>query len=251
MRQSTITLTLLAAARNETVPRRHAQVPRIHICQRKLATMACLAVFAAVMSGRIDSATGEVVQDQYYPGHNAAFSLIRNKRQLAQTFPVTVEGWLNHVDVYVNDSNATGEDLLWDIRATVGRRPISDNSNLLAFGVVPAASIPVFPDLTPISLDVSGLNIAVAPGDVLAVTLRTNGGRGFGWRGGTGPPNLGGKFERSGDNLPWDPDTFSPSMPHGFATYVRMIPEPCTFALLGTGALALLAFAWRRRRQAA
>ena len=190
---------------------------------------------------------GAVIQDQYYPGNDGSFSLIASTYQRAQTFPVTKAGVLDHVNVYVNDSNATGESLLWDIRSVSAGTPLSSDASVLASGTVPSASIPVYPNIPPTTLELAPLDIQVEPGEMLAVTLRTSGSNGFGWRG-TFFTNPGEKFIRYGNNSTWQADTFFPGRPLGFATYVETVPEPTTVALLLAGGLCLLGCRWRRRR---
>jgi hypothetical protein len=138
---------------------------------------------------------------------------------------------LDHVDVYINDSNATGENLLWDIRPVSAGTPLSSDASVLASGTVVAASIPVFPQLPPTLLDLSAYDIQVQPGVLLAVTLRTSGTVGFAWRGAY-LTNPGVKFSRPGNNQTWLPETFDPGHPLGFDTYVRTVPEPSTCVLL-------------------
>ena len=106
-------------------------------------------LFAAVLLGRANLAAGGMIQDQYFPGSDGYFTLISSTNQEAQTFPVTVSGMLDEVNVYVNDSNATGENLLWDIRPVTAGAPLGSDTSVLASGTVLAASIPVFPHASP------------------------------------------------------------------------------------------------------
>jgi hypothetical protein len=51
--------------------------------------------------------------------------------------------------------------------------------------------------------------------------------------------------------LPNSTTTVDPLNAYGGVAVLNVTPEPSTFALLAVGAIGLLGFAWRRRRQTA
>ncbi len=197
-----------------------------------------LAIVASFLSGfqPVYGAT-IVIRDQYAPSDvgSGGWSQAFPSRQIAQTFPVTLDGFLDHVELYINKQSNQQGNMFWNIRPTVNGVPAQSTS--LASGSMPIASLPQYWDRNPITLDLSNQPVRVRPGDLLAITIASNGGGAYWLSHSAGNP--GQKFERFG-TVVWQPDTFFPGRAHAFATYVRLVPEPTSavIALLAATTLA-------------
>jgi hypothetical protein len=218
-----------------------------------LLVVAGVSLEATLISENAACATlvGTVVQDQYHPGSNGGYAGAFPFLERAQVFPITVDGYLDHIDVYVNRSSSSAGNLLWDVRPLNNGEPVESDSLALASGSIPLNVTPLFPDLPGTTLDVSQSLIRVRPGDRLAVTLRTDVDS-IAWRVHFSG-NPGAKFDRlmssyNGGTDMWEPDNFFPARAHGFATYVRTIPEPASF-LSGLSGLMLVCARWRADRK--
>ena len=220
-----------------------------------LLRMALVSVFLVAMSFFGEGATcaassGAIVQDLYYPGSNGGFEGAFTFLERAQVFPIAVDGYLNHIDVYVNRGSDSAGNLIWDVRQVINGEPAESNAFILASGVIPLNQTPLFPDLPGTTLDVSPSMIRVHPSDSLAITLRTD-LDGIAWRVNFSG-NPGAKFDRmmpnyTGGTGMWEPNTFFPSRAHGFATYIRTIPEPAAY-VPAVSALTVVSV-WRRARR--
>lgn len=194
------------------------------------------------------SASAAVIRDQFAPGSNGGVSVVLPTLERAQTFPVTIAGIIDHVEIWVNNSEAPAADTYWDIRPTIAGVPVASDSAVLASGVILAAEIPIFPNLPATTLDLLPFHIAAHPGDRLAITLRVR-EIDVEWRTNFGV-NPGAKFSRSSVNEAWTVDAIFQGRAHGFASYV-LTPEPSSY-VLAIGGMALLLSAgykrcnWRR-----
>jgi hypothetical protein len=170
---------------------------------------------------------------------------------LAQTFTVGLSGFLSRIDLGVarlNDFDYA--DLTIEISRTTNGVP--DINEPLATRVIPAEQVPLvdgtalLKPLFDVSADVLNDRIAVAPGDVLAVWIKsqTYDGVGYAWRttynGGTYPGGTSYAYRYSGDliNLGYNFEDFE------FRTFVST-PEPSSF-ILSSVALGLFGIARRR-----
>ncbi len=168
---------------------------------------------------------------------------------LAQTFTVGIAGTLTSVETLIRREAPTTADLLFDIRTTAGGVPTEPDAgvNVLAQLTAPAASIPTTSGF--VSFDVSAFNIAVTPGEVLAIVLQSTGANPAYLWSGTSTDGYGGgaTYRRF---LSSDPTwaTTGAASDLAFRTFVEptAAPEPTTVTLLG---LALGAV-WTRRRRA-
>lgn len=191
--------------------------------------------------------------DQSYDAQAAGSNMginIEPTQEVAQTFTVGIPGRLVGVGLQVGkwDFDLPTDDLLVDIRPTIGGVPVADDSLILASVAVPVSNVPLLSQVwstgTFTFVDLSDFLITVTPGELLAIALRTNSVTGFyGWIDQTdffGPtyPD-GAQFSRR----------FSPDWGEvvgndsGFRTYV---PEPASFTLFVFG-FACMAFYKRRK----
>ena len=162
---------------------------------------------------------GGVVRDQFFVPDPVAFEDgISTNDSRAQTFTVGLGGILDHVEVYIFNQAVppnTPQDLIFELRGTVGGVP--DPNTLYATITLPEASVPTA--LGWFSIDVSSFQIAVTPGQVLAIVLAQAPGdmhTDYSWVGDNG--YTGGtsysKFADAGD------DWIEPGGDLGFKTYV-------------------------------
>lgn len=209
-----------------------------------------LTAIAFVFSLSVSPAlAGPIVLDQSYDAvasGSGGGSSIDLGQSVAQTFTVGIGGTLAQLDLQVQMESGTTGDLIINFLAVdnTGLPDIGQSLGSLRFnaGLVPPndASNVVYT-----SFDVSPLNLAVAPGDVLAFEMAydTNDGGGYIPFQPDAPPYYagGGTSSRFNPNpytsLDLDDDV-------GFQTYVE-VPEPGSLALLGLGGLLI---AWRRQR---
>ncbi len=207
-----------------------------------------MAVALSLIAGR---ASAQIVVDQvadalapFNPSGELGGPIIADFQSALQTFTVGVGGTLAGVELQVQQGGGppvpTG-DLIVSILGTTGGAP-NFNQN---FGSVslPASSMPPFDNFAtaPFTLfDVSGLGIAVTPGDVLAIEVSypTDVGSYFVWDAEVDayPGGTSYIYEPLGGFI------FATSRDLGFRTTV-LIPEPASAALLMLGGMAL-----RRRR---
>ena len=205
-----------------------------------------IVILLNISAAGLPSATASTIptRDQYAPSDvsSGGWSQAINGHDLSQSFPVTLDGYLALVDLYINkQTNQTG-NMLWDIRNLSAGKPIESNGSALASGSMPIANLPAYWNKNPITLDLSASQIRVHPGDVLAIVIRSSSTGGAFWLSHSAD-NPGVKFVRNTGGM-WQADTFSPTRAHAFATYVTVVPEPSSFVLLLAGML----FAAAQRR---
>lgn len=173
-----------------------------------------------------------VLLDQNAPSNPNAggWTLSFSTRELAQTFPVTIDGFLDSVEIYVNHQANIDGTMSWDVRPAAGGIPAISDATALAGGTIPISSLPTYWDRTPVRLDVADGHIRVRPGDMFAVTIRVTGAGGAYWlyHDASSPGEM---YARFGSTTAWSVNTFSPNSAYGFATYVAPVPEPTCAAL--------------------
>ena len=187
-------------------------------------TVVWMALLAACFASDASAApvAGSIVRDQHLEP-SSGWSRTTSSRDIAQSFPVTIGGFLDRVDIYVNHQASVNGNMFWDIRRLSGGAPIANDGAALASGSIPIASLPDYFSPTPVQLDVSASNIRVRPGDTLAIVIQGSDGGAYWLSHYAGNPGV--KFERFGAG-PWEADSFSPERARSFSTYVRIIPEP-------------------------
>ena len=176
----------------------------------------------------------------------------------AQTFTVGLAGQLTRVDLeVVKEATTTTLPLRVEVRRTTPAGfPGADDVDVLATGSIAASLLPTYQESGPPNpfwapVDLTGANLRVSPGDVLALVLRSSEPnepfqRGYMWwsypQGRDEYPGgdafrrfQGGTFERMTGNVATD---------SGFRTYV-LVPEPAAVATMLAAASAVLL---RRRR---
>jgi PEP-CTERM motif len=193
-----------------------------------------------------------VVDQQYLPSQWITSANVGASGTIdwSQTFTVGISGQLTGVDVAIERLSVVQQPLLYDIRRTAGGVPTSANSgvNVLATGSISAESVPIvqngtkqLPSLT--HLDISGSDILVTAGDILAIVLRSNdpGGGGaltYEWHGTRpgDPYDRGSAFVRDRFSQPdqWVAEVDNvPDLE--FSTQVAAVPEPASLILILSG----------------
>ena len=180
----------------------------------------------------------EVMRDQYF-APSTGWSQAYAGRQIAQSFYITLDGFLESIDLHVNRQTGTLGTMLWDIRPLINGLPSASSTDALVSGSIAIANLPRYVDTSPISLDISDRNIRVRPGDEFAIVIGSTNDGAYWLSHGSGVANHGKKYERPGNDL-WRLDTFSAERPRAFATYFRLIPEPSSLLLIFAGMGAVL-----------
>lgn len=211
-------------------------------------TVLAVALFCVGWVGQVRAQT-VLDQSNVVPTFSADLAVVTSF-SYAQTFTVGVEGVLAQVGVQVYKTSGAVGDLVFDVRTAPNGVPNPADQQSLFRTVIPLAVIPTIDDpftLVPLtSVDVSLAQIAVTPGDVLAVSLSRTGPAAppwVLWR--FGPPVYqgGGSFTRSGAPEQWRP---LPQYDAGFQTLV-IVPEPSSLVLCVAGVLGLWLLRWRVR----
>ena len=164
---------------------------------------------------------------------------------IAQTFTVGLGGILGRVEVALSRLVDTAGPLNVEIRSTIAGLPDPLSASVVAEGVLTAADVPNGPQFAFVGVDLLSENFVVAPGDVLAIVLRsdTTAG-GYFWAFTPGDPYAGGHgFFRN--HTPGTEPFLIGGGDHFFRTFVAPVAEPASTALIVFG-LAMLGFARRR-----
>ncbi len=177
---------------------------------------------------------------------------IYSDRSYAQTFTVGLAGELSRVGFQVYRTTGATGDLTLQILSTDGGTPSPNSTPPLFETIVPIGDLPTIDDpnsAVPITLvDVSSANIAVTPGQVLAIALRSPNGSGSPpwtlWRMTADSYAGGSSFTQTINSTTWGPSTIlGPGQDGGFQAYVNAVPEPSSLALVLIGGLG-----WAGRR---
>lgn len=138
-------------------------------------------LLAAILAQNVD-AHAIVDQVHYVAPDVSRDSIVANRASLAQTFTVGFPGVLAQVDLQVFASPGAVGDVILEIRTTSGFPPLpnTDSTQSLVALTVPTSTLTTYSSGTPVAVpfvafDVSGANIVVHDGDVLAITLRGTG----------------------------------------------------------------------------
>lgn len=197
-----------------------------------------------------DSASATVLLDQQ---HNVPTSTADSSNgavsEMAQTFTVGIAGTLDHIDALMFQLGfpflTNGDPKLSVYNTTAG---LPSGAPLVTVQV--SKALVPFNNANFVTFDVSGANIPVSVGQVLAFGISTLSDPGpYFWledidNGGPTGYAGGAAFRRTLPNQPWQ--AFTPSMDHEFMTYVNAVPEPSTF-VLGIASLAVLGIVTLRK----
>ncbi|MCD4812051.1 PEP-CTERM sorting domain-containing protein [bacterium] len=178
----------------------------------------------------------------------------------AQVFTAGLSGLLTGVDVLIRRQDNQGkdeDDLIVDIRNTVGGIPINDDLNTLALVQITALDVPTTYDFY--YVDLSAFNMQITAGDMLSIALRTANplllDTCYSWEGNANNNSYegGGHYYRNPD-YGYDTWTSFPNgtYDYGFRTYVETlnpVPEPATMLLFVTGIVGLAGSGLRRKKQ--
>lgn len=201
-------------------------------------------------------ANAEVDQEFTGPGTTAAVQMDAVFDR-AQTFTVGIGGTLASIEATLASGGSTlpGDALLIDVRPTdVAGAPVEDDGAALGVVTVLGSELTnTLDDENPFALDFSSFDIAVQPGDVLAIVARSDvpfgTARAFSWNGriveGVGYAG-GSAWIRSNTWALQDGGGGAP-VDLVFRTHV-IAPEPAATATALAASLALFAARRRRRR---
>jgi hypothetical protein len=167
----------------------------------------------------------------------------------AQTFTVGLTGTLAQIDLPLSRSQFTATNFIVGIWPTLQGAPDTSVDPLFAASFSPTSiAYPVPQPYT--SFDLSGANIAVTAGDVLAIVLTRPAetvamSDQVYWL--LAEPYVGGAAFKQFTGFPWLPelDEQTGAADFAFRSYVAVVPIPSAVGLLGS---ALAVLAWTRRR---
>ena len=162
---------------------------------------------------------------------------------LGQSFTVGLPGALTQIDFQMGRYDNVGDPLQVELRTALagGDLPDLSPSALLYSGSINAADVPVllFTDSFTTSIDLSGANVIVAPGQKLVMLLTTYSGAPYNWDNSgyfySNPYPGGTSLKQDGGNWiqlehDWD---------FGFRTWVAAVPEPSGLLPMGLLVLAI------------
>jgi hypothetical protein len=222
---------------------------RIKMTRLLRIAMVC-AVMAAGLAGTAKFAEAALILDQSHgttlPPPAFGGPIRNNFIDIAQTFTVGLAGVLGRVEVAVSRLVDAAAPLNVEIRSTIGGLPNPLSASVVAEGVLAPADVPNGPQFAFVGVDLLSDNFVVAPGDVLAIVLRSDTlAGGYFWGFTPGDPYGGGHgFFRN--HTPGTDPFLVGGGDHFFRTFVAPVAEPVSAALVGLS-LVMLAFARLRR----
>jgi hypothetical protein len=207
----------------------------------------------AILSVLFLQANSLAILDQQHEPALSIFTVF-NDRPVAQTFTVGITGILTGLEIYVSQSNPSG-NLIVEIQQGLVEGPVVALPTVLTSFSVPVAS---WPSSNPggtgpafIWIDLPGNGVNVTQGDELAIVLHSNDFAGMLWQASSPdsqPQYLGGKgmqfhpeewvgtlLNEGSNYLPDRWETNFDLADYGFRTYVEPVPEPATILLFGIG----------------
>lgn len=221
--------------------------------------LACSAVAFACVLFYSTPGQGSIILDAHYvdPAPRGSGDVHNgggwNHLSGAQTFTVETAGTLDHIELEVLHRTATvpPADLRISLYSLSGGVP---STSLAAVTVAPS-SIPPLSAISShpwTSFDFRFADLAVTPGDQLAIVLRTDAYPGYLWMFNVGTGYAGGTAMYGSDTLPWT--VLQPTLVADFQFRVFVddeqtpgVPEPSSMALWSLAGMVGLVV-WRRRR---
>ena len=202
---------------------------------RVLAALAAAAILTALPAA-------SAVLDQASVPESGPFSWgsYNSSSHIVQTFTVGRAGVLDRIEIALLSTGDVPEDLVFELFSTPLDLATAFPTPLTS-ALIPRAGLPTSPSFSLSELtvvDLSTANLTVGVGDVFAFSVR---GRVFGTNPGAGD-YIGGQGYYTN---PLETE-FLAGNDHGFRTYVAVVPEPATWALM-IGGFGLAGVALRRR----
>jgi hypothetical protein len=220
----------------------------------KYFTIVC--TFSIILFHSAAEVKASTLDQSFEPDFTGTSAPINSLVNWAQTFTVGLTGTLTQVDLLLHRLGLTippGSDIIMEIRPTASGIPNEDISSVLASALIPPGDIPAGGPESFVAVDISTTGLSVTTGDVLAIVLRAPGidviGLDIDWWGNSlDEYGSGSAFRQfiSGGSFTWDliPDG---DVDFGFRTYVQVIPIPPALWLFGSGLLALMGIARRKK----
>jgi len=187
---------------------------------------------AVVIGASRDLSAAPILDQSFLGGHGS----VSGEAPFAQTFTVGIEGRLSRVDLAVFGH----ADVTIDIRRTSLGVPLLSDERADQLGRAHVTPRPFPRGL--VSVDMRPFNIAMMPGDVLAVVLRGDGVHNWLVAHDADATYPGGEaFVREGAD--WQTlDELFPTISQADFQFQTFVPEPASLSLLGLGVACLVAY---------